>query len=161
MKKNIAWILISAGIICLSVAFAQISHAGYAFPQNYTTDQRRFDVQQANNLVMRRLQNSYTDQWAIGVVNLDSFSGPSISTASYGVINSTNSTTIAPTYSVKRVSMISIGGLATYISNHSDGTLYLDDGMSYDQSFDNAISSFTFTVNLSTGVFYYAITVVK
>lgn len=165
MKKTLYSFAGATAIFLLLGLLAGISRAditGYPYPQNYTTDQRRFDQQQASNLVMRKLQTSTTGQWAIGVVNLDSGNyGATVSTATYGKVDVVGTTTLSPAYSVKKYSLLSVGGLTLVTTNATGGTLYLDDGMSYEQTFDFPVSSFTLSVNLSTGICHYAITGVK
>lgn len=161
MKKNLCrFLVLCMGIYSIAL-LATLGHSqSYPYPQNYTVDQRRFDTQQAANLTMRRLQTSTTGQWAIGVISLDG-TGASISTATYGMITSTGATVISPSYTVKKYSLLSIGGLTTITTNKTDGTLNLDDGMSYEQAFDYGVTPLVISVNVSTGVLHYAITGVK
>lgn len=163
MKKTLSFIFGTIVLIGGLSVLKTVNAADYPYPQNYTLDQRRFDSQQAANLIMRRLQPSTTGQWAIATVNLESGSGLGlyISTASYGSINAVGNTVINPGYAVKRFSVLSVGGLNSVKTNKTDGSLVLDDGMGYEQSFDYPVTSMALTVSISTGVIYYAITGVK
>jgi len=163
MNKTLSYIL--GGLIAIfgGISLIQMVNAtAYPYPQNYTLDQRRFDQQQAANLVMRRLQPSTTGQWAIGIVDVTggSSGGLTISTATYGTLTSTGTVVITPGYGVKKFSLLSIGGLTTMTTNKTDGVLTLDDGMGFEQSFDFPVT-LSLTVNFSTGAVYYAITGVK
>lgn len=164
MKKALSYILGVITALVVWVGIAQMVNAtAYPYPQNYTLDQRRFDQQQASNLVMRRLQPSTTGQWAIAIVDVggSGTGGMSISTATYGMIVTTGTTVITPGYDVKKYSLLSIGGLTTVTTNKTDGTLTLDDGMGFEQAFDFGVPSLSLTITVSTGVVHYAITGVK
>lgn len=161
MKKICRLILAIAAIFLVFSVFSNIGNSGtYPYPQNFLLDQRRFDQQQAANLIMRRLQTSSTDQWAIGVVDV-SGGGTTVSTATYGMINSTGTTILVIPYAVKRFSVLPVGGLTIVSTNKTDGNLVLDDNMPYEQVFDYPVSSMQISLNVSTGVCHYAITGVR
>lgn len=165
MNKTLSCILGAIIAVVVGVGFLKTVNAyEYPYPQNFRVDQRRFDEQQAANLVMRRLEPSTTGQWAIAVVQAGGGGdlGLFISTATYGIITSTGTTVISPGYAVKKYSILSVGGLTTVTTNKTDGTLNLDDGMGFEQAFDYPVpSDMALTITVSTGVVHYAITGVK
>lgn len=161
IKKILQAVFVISALWCGANFQAPAVFAAYPYPQNYLLDQRRFDTQQANNLVMRRLSSSTTGQWAVAVVDITSASGVSISTATYGMLTSTGTTVLTPGFAVTRFSLLTLGGLTTAQTNATGGMLTLDDGMSYDQIFDTAISTFSLSVYFSTGVVHYSITGIR
>jgi hypothetical protein len=164
MRKLIAAIFgIAAVFTMLDLFPANAVLPAYPYPQSYATDQRRFDTQQASNLTMRKLQASATDQWAIAVVDVNKYTGLSISTGTDGVITSTETltATAAPGYAVTKYSFWVVGGTATITSNRTGGVLTLADGMYRERIFDFPVTSPTFTINFSSGALYYSITGVK